>query len=191
MNVVLFNGSPRKNGNTHALLQVMSEVFISHQAQCDIVQVGGQLLHGCTACMKCKETQNEQCVFQDDPVNEYIQKMKQSDAIIIGSPVYFSQMTPEIKALIDRCGYVARANNKLFSRKIGAAVAVARRAGMMPTFHSINDFFFINDMILPGSDYWNVGIARDIGEISEDKEAIHVMERLAENIVWLHQKINR
>jgi multimeric flavodoxin WrbA len=140
--------------------------------------------------MICKEKRDEKCYYDDDPINGYIQKMKNADAIIIASPVYFSQMTTETKALIDRCGYTIGANGKFLSRKIGAGFAVARRAGMMPTFHSINDFFFINDMIVPGSKYWNVGVAKEEGEIEKDTEGIQIAARLAENILWLHNKLN-
>ena len=115
--------------------------------------------------------------------------MVASDAIIIGSPVYFSQMTTEAKALIDRCGYVAGANGKLLSRKIGAGIAVGRRAGRMTTFNALNQFFLINDMVVPGSTYWNVGVARDPGEIAEDAEGLATIDRLTENILWLDKKL--
>ena len=190
MKVLLFNGSPRVNGNTTHLLSHMIQIFEQHQASTEVVQIGGEYIHGCTACMSCKENKDEKCIYDDDNVNTYIQKMKEADAIIIASPVYFSQMTPETKALIDRCGYTIGANGKFLSRKIGAGIAVARRAGMMPTFHSINDFFFINDMIVPGSKYWNVGIAREPGDIEDDEEGIAIVSRLAENMIWLHEKIN-
>lgn len=191
MKALLFNGSPRRDGNTAGLLQKMIRVFDEHAVDSEFIQLGGQLLRGCTACMTCKETQDERCFYDDDAINEYIQKMKQADAIVIGSPVYFSQMTTETKALIDRCGYTIGANGKFLSRKIGAGVAVARRAGMMPTFHSLNDFFFINDMIVPGSAYWNVGVAREPGEIEDDEEGIRIVRRLAENMIWLHEKISQ
>jgi multimeric flavodoxin WrbA len=190
MNILLFNGSPRESGNTAFLLNHMIEIFENNNASAEFIQLGGQLIRGCTACMICKEKKDEKCYYDDDPINEYIQKMKNADVIIIASPVYFSQMTTETKALIDRCGYTIGANGKFLSRKIGAGFAVARRAGMMPTFHSINDFFFINDMIVPGSKYWNVGVAKEEGEIEKDTEGIQIAARLAENILWLHNKLN-
>ena len=190
MRALLFNGSPREKGNTAMLLTRMSDVFHEKGAQVDYVQLGGQPLQGCTACMECRTNKNERCVIEGDSINEYIQMMKHSDAIVIASPVYFSQMTSETKALIDRCGYVIGGNGKFLSRKIGAALAVARRAGTMPTFHSINDFFFINDMIVPGSHYWNVGLAKEPGEIEDDEEGLRIATRLAENILWLHDRIH-
>ncbi|MFO8235530.1 MAG: flavodoxin family protein [Bacteroidales bacterium] len=190
MKTLLFNGSPRENGNTAYLLNYMKEIFENYGAKTEFIQLGGQILRGCTGCRTCKETQNEKCVYDDDPINDYIQKMKHADAIIIGSPVYFSQMTTETKALIDRCGYTISGNGKFLSRKIGAGFAIARRAGMMPAFHSINDFFFINDMIVPGSSYWNVAVAKEKEEIANDTEGLQIATRLAENILWLHSKIN-
>ncbi|MFW6100867.1 MAG: flavodoxin family protein, partial [Bacteroidota bacterium] len=147
-------------------------------------------LQGCTACMECRKNKDERCILEGDDINEYIQKMKRSDAIVIGSPVYFSQMTSETKAFIDRCGYVIKGNGSFLSRKIGAAVTVARRAGMMPAFHSINNFFFINDMIVPGSQYWNVAVAKEPGEVQNDEEGYKIVTRLAENMIWLHSKIS-
>lgn len=190
MNVVLFNGSPRSNGNTAHLLTRMVDVFSQENAKTEIIQLGGTLVRGCTACMECRKNKDERCVLEDDAVNEYIQKMKGADAIVIGSPVYFSQMTSETKALIDRCGYVIKGNGSFLSRKIGAAVTVARRAGMMPAFHSINNFFFINDMIVPGSQYWNVAVAKEPGEVKNDDEGYKIVTRLAENMIWLHEKIS-
>jgi multimeric flavodoxin WrbA len=190
MHTILFNGSPREEGNTARILSEMIRIFQENNSETEFIQLGGQKLRGCTACMSCKDNKDEKCVYDDDPINDYIQKMKHADAIVIASPVYFSQMTPETKALIDRCGYTIGANGKILSRKIGAGFAVARRAGMMSTFHSINDFFFINDMIVPGSVYWNVGVAKQPGEIENDEEGLKIARRLAENIVWLHNKIN-
>ncbi|MFP4620664.1 MAG: flavodoxin family protein [Bacteroidales bacterium] len=190
MNVVLFNGSPRENGNTAHLLTRMKDVFSQWNAYTEFIQLGGQPLQGCTACMECRKNKDERCILEGDDINEYIQKMKRSDAIVIGSPVYFSQMTSETKAFIDRCGYVIKGNGSFLSRKIGAAVTVARRAGMMPAFHSINNFFFINDMIVPGSQYWNVAVAKEPGEVQNDEEGYKIVTRLAENMIWLHSKIS-
>ncbi len=189
MKAVLFNCSPRPQGNTSFLLKRMSGIFEQAGAESNLVQVGGELLRGCKACNSCKEKKDGHCIEDRDIINQCMDLMVDSDAIVIGSPVYFSQMTTEAKALIDRCGYVAGANGKLLSRKIGAAVAVARRAGRMTTFNAINQFFLINDMIVPGSNYWNVGVARDPGEIEGDEEGLRTVDHLAENILWLHGKL--
>jgi multimeric flavodoxin WrbA len=115
--------------------------------------------------------------------------MADSDGIILGSPVYFSMMTPEMKALIDRAGYVARANSDMFKRKVGAAVVAVRRAGGMPTFDAINHFFLISQMIVPGSSYWNIGIGGKKGDVKKDEEGMKTMEDLGKNMAWLMKKL--
>jgi multimeric flavodoxin WrbA len=190
MRAVLFNGSPRAGGNTRWLLDYLGGKLAALGGEVDIVQVGGQTIRGCMACMKCKEHKDGHCAVKTDILNQCLDKMVAADVIVIGSPVYYSSMTAETKALIDRAGYVSGANDRLLSRKIGAGVAVARRAGRMTTFNAINQFFLISDMIVPGSRYWNVGIARDIGDMEKDEEGLLIMERLAQNIAWLHEKIS-
>jgi multimeric flavodoxin WrbA len=117
--------------------------------------------------------------------------MKAADGIILGSPTYFSMMTSEMKALIDRAGYVARANNHLFKRKVGAAIVAVRRAGGMPTFDAINHFFLINQMIVPGSTYWNLGFGNKKGEVEKDDEGLKTMDTLGKNIAWLIKKTKK
>ena len=131
-----------------------------------------------------------ECKIVNDNVNLYIKKMYEADGIILGSPTYFSMMTSEMKALIDRAGFVARSNNDLFKRKVGAAVVAVRRAGGIPTFDAINHFFLINQMIIPGSSYWNVGIGLNKGDVEKDEEGIKTMEDLGKNMAWLLKKIN-
>jgi multimeric flavodoxin WrbA len=115
--------------------------------------------------------------------------MREADGIILGSPTYFSMMTPDMKALIDRTGYVARANKQMFKRKVGAAVVAVRRAGGMPTFDAINHFFLINQMIVPGSSYWNIGIGNKKGEVETDEEGMKTMDDLGRNMAWLIKKL--
>ena len=115
--------------------------------------------------------------------------MKEADGIILGSPTYFSMMSPEMKALIDRTGYISRANNHLFKRKVGAAVVAVRRAGGMPTFDAINRFFLISQMVVPGSSYWNIGVGSKKGEVETDEEGLKTMETLGRNMAWLIKKL--
>jgi multimeric flavodoxin WrbA len=154
----------------------------------EIIQIGGKVFRGCTGCRKCSETKNEKCIF-DDKINGYIQKVKSADILILGSPVYFSDVTSEMKAFIDRIGYVTRSNGFMLKRKIGAAVIAVRRAGAIPSFDSINHFFLINEMIVPGSSYWNLGIGREKGDVVNDIEGMKTMQTLGENIAWLANKI--
>jgi multimeric flavodoxin WrbA len=190
MKVVGFNGSPRKEGNTHLLLQRVFSVLEKRGIETEIVQLGGNLVRGCTACLWCKDHQERRCVYQDDIINECITKMIEADGIVLGSPTYFAGLTTETKALIDRGGYVTRNNGNLLRRKVGAAVTAVRRAGAVNIFNGINHFMLINEMIIPGSIYWNLGVGRDIGDVENDEEGMKTMDALGENIAWLLEKIS-
>jgi multimeric flavodoxin WrbA len=189
MKVVAFNGSARKDGNTAVLLKRVLQVLEAEGFETELVQLAGEQVSGCNACRTCYTTKNKRCVIEDDNVNAYIQKMLDADGLILGSPVYFSMMTPEMKALIDRAGYVARANEDMFKRKVGAAVVAVRRAGGMPTFDAINHFFLISQMIVPGSSYWNIGFGRKKGDVEGDEEGMQTMEDLGRNMAWLIKKL--
>jgi len=191
LKVIAFNGSARKDGNTSILLKRVLQVLEAEGIETELIQLAGELICGCNACRTCYTTKNNRCVIENDNVNVYIQKMLGADGIILGSPVYFSMMTPELKALIDRAGYVARANGDIFKRKVGAAVVAVRRAGAMPTFDAINHFFLISQMIVPGSSYWNIGIGHKKGEIEGDEEAMETMETLGRNMAWVLKKLKR
>lgn len=189
MNVVAFNGSARKDGNTAILIRRVLKVLDDEGIKTEFIQLAGQQVRGCSACGICKKNKNRQCKIVDDKVNLYIEKMASADGIILGSPTYFSMMTPEMKALIDRAGYVARANDDMFKRKIGAAVVAVRRAGGIPTFDALNHFFLISQMIVPGSSYWNVGIGLGKGDVEKDEEGLKTMDDLGVNMAWLLKKI--
>jgi len=190
MKVVAFNGSPRPEGNTAFLLNRVRCELEKAGIETELVQVGGSRIHGCGACYKCQGNKNRRCSVDDDPANEYIAKMDAADGILIGSPTYFADLTPETKALIDRCGFVARANGGMFRHKPGAAVVVNRRAGSIHAFDSINHFFLISEMIIPGSSYWNVSLALKPGDAERDAEAIATMETLGRNMAWLLKKLH-
>lgn len=189
MKVVAFNGSARKDGNTAVLIRRVLSVLESEGIETELIQMAGQLIHGCTACGTCRKIQNKQCKIVNDNVNSYIEKMAAADGIILGSPTYFSMMTSEMKALIDRAGFVGRANDDLFKRKVGAAVVAMRRAGGIPTFDGINHFFLISQMIVPGSSYWNVGIGLGKGDVEKDEEGLKTMDDLGKNMAWLIKKL--
>ena len=189
MKVVAFNGSPRKNGNTSILIKTVLDVLDNQGIETETVQVGGHSIRGCIACYNCFENKDRHCAQTKDLLNACIDLMLAADGIILGSPTYFSCMTPEMKALIDRAGMVSRANEMMFKRKVGAAVVVARRAGAVHTFDSINHFFTIGEMIIPGASYWNVGFGRNKGEVENDAEGLSTMKSLGENMAWLIKKI--
>ena len=191
MKVVAFNGSARKDGNTAILIRRVLHVLEAKGIETELIQLVGEQIRGCNACRTCYSTKNKRCIIEDDNVNAYIQKMIEADGIILGSPVYFSMMTPELKALMDRAFYVARANSDMFKRKVGAAVVAVRRAGGIPTFDAINHFFLISQMIVPGSSYWNIGVGRKKGDVEGDEEGMKIMEDLGKNMAWLLKKTNR
>ena len=191
MKVVGFNGSPRKDGNTELLLQTVCSKLKENGAETEIIQIGNSLIHGCTGCRKCYETQNEQCIITTDEINSWVQKVIQADVLLLGSPVYFADITPEMKAFIDRVGYILRSNGNPQKHKIAAGVVAVRRAGGLTAFDSINRFFLVNQMIVVGSSYWNVGIGREKGDVLSDEEGMKTMKTLAENIFWTWEKLNK
>ncbi len=178
MKIVAFNGSPRANGNTKRLLQVALAPLTEAGFETEIIQVGGKALRGCRACGICKTSQNRTCAQTGDEMNGFIDKMLEADGVLIGSPTYFADITSETKALIDRCGYVARANGNLLTGKVGAAVIAVRRAGGMTAFDTINRFFAVEGMLIVGSSYWNIGIGRDAGDVEADEEGLQTMRDL-------------
>ena len=189
MKAIAFNGSPRADGNTAFLLNKVLEPLRAAGVETEVYQLGGKNIHGCRACYGCRKLGNGRCAYDDDIVNECIGKMVAADAIILGSPTYFADLTPETKALIDRAGFVARMNGDLFKRKVGAAVVAVRRAGELHAFDSITHFFLISQMIVPGSSYWNVGFGRDRGDVEKDAEGLATMKTLGENMAWVMGKL--
>lgn len=190
MKVVAINGSPRKGGNTEIMLNAVLEPIKAAGIETKIIQVGGQNIHGCRGCWACQKLLNRKCAFNDDIVNDILEDLFSANAIIWGTPSYYSNMTPELKALIDRAGIVASANGKLFRHKVGAAVIAERRGGGSFIQASIHEMMLMSEMIIPGSTYWNFGFGRDKGEISADAEAMANMKNLGENILMLIQKLN-
>ena len=190
MKVIAFNGSARKDGNTAILINHVLTELKEEGISTELIQLAGRNIHGCRACMKCSENMDKRCVMNDDVVNECIKKMIEADGIILGSPTYFTDVSAEMKALIDRTGYVAKANGGLLRRKVGAAVVAVRRAGSIHAFDTINHLFFISEMIVAGSSYWNVGIGREKGQVNSDEEGITTMKVLGKNMAWLLKKIH-
>ncbi len=190
MKVIAFNGSARKDGNTAILINHVFRELEKAGIKTELVQLAGKTIRGCAACFKCFENKDQRCSVKTDVVNECIEKMIEADGIILGSPTYFADVSSELKALIDRAGMVSIANGYMYKRKVGAAVVAVRRAGAIHVFDSINHFFFINQMIVPGSSYWNLGIGREKGEVEKDEEGVRTMKVLGENMAWLLKKIN-
>lgn len=190
MKVVAFNGSPRPDGNTAYSIRIVLAELEKEGISTEFIQLGGRKVFGCLACGRCREAKNMKCVRTDDEINTYISKMLEADGIIIGSPTYFSNVTTEVKALIDRCGYAIRGGGNPLKGKVGAAVVAVRRAGSNFTYAAINFFFGINEMVVAGSNYWNMTLARDRGDVMRDTEGIRTFETLGRNMAWLIKKIN-
>ena len=190
MKVVAFNGSARKDGNTAILLNAVLDELKREGFETALVQLAGKSLQGCIACYKCFENKNKKCAVEKDEMNSYIEEMIGANGILLGSPTYFSDVSASMKALIERCGMVARANEDMFRRKAGAGVVAVRRAGATHVLSSLNYFFLIGQMIIPGSSYWNLAIGREPGEVRNDNEGMQTMISLGRNMAWLIKKIH-
>lgn len=191
MKVVAFNGSPRVNGNTAQSIRIVLAELKKDGIETEFVQLGGRKVFGCLACEKCWETQDNRCIRQDDEMNSFIQKMQEADGIIIGSPTYFSNVSTEVKALIDRCGFVAKANGgDMLRGKVGASVVAVRRAGATFVYSAINFFFGIAEMSIPSSSYWNMTLALEPGDVQKDEEGIQTFQTLGKNMAKLLRQVN-
>ncbi len=191
MKVVAFNGSARKGGNTADMLKAVLVQLEANGIETELVELGGKKMHGCIACYKCFENKDGRCAVKNDFMNECIERMNDTDGILLGSPTYYANISTEMKALIDRVGLVARANGNTLRRKVGAAVVAARRGGAVHAFNSMNHFFFINEMVVPGADYWNMGFGMEKGDVLKDEEAMHTMQVLGDNMAWVMKALNK
>jgi multimeric flavodoxin WrbA len=187
--VVAFNGSARKGGNTSILLKYVLKELENEGIETELIEMSGTKIHGCLACRECSKRKDHRCGQTSDMGNVYIEKMEQADGILLGSPTYVADISPEIKALMDRACLVSKANGGMFRHKVGAAVVAVRRAGAIHAFDALNHFFLINEMIVPGSSYWNIGIGLEPGDVERDEEGIRTMRVLGQNMAWLLKKI--
>jgi len=189
LRVVAFNGSARKNGNTSILLRHVLKELEAEGIETEFVEMSGAPIHGCLSCRECSRRKDRRCGQTGDMGNVYIEKMDKADGILLGSPTYVSDVSPEIKALIDRACLVSRANGGMFRRKVGAAVVAVRRAGGIHVFDALNHFFFITEMVVPGSSYWNIGVGLEPGDVERDTEGIQTMKTLGANMAWVLKKL--
>lgn len=185
MKVVAFNGSPRANGNTAYALNVVGEELKKEGIEFEVIHVGNKTIRGCIACMGCVKNQNERCVIANDEVNDWIQKMKEADGILLGSPVYYAGIPGTMKSFLDRAFFVTSVNQSMLRHKVGATVAVVRRSGGVATFDALNHYIMYSEMIVPTSNYWNVTHGRDAGEAVKDEEGNQILRILGKNMAWL------
>ena len=186
MKVVGFNGSPRKDGNTGILIRKVFHELEKEGIETELVQLSHKHIHGCIACLKCQEEKDRRCAVDDDAANEYIEKMIQAQGVVLGSPVYFMDVTPEMKALIDRAGFVSRSNGGMFRNKVGSLVAALRRAGAMHTLDTMSHFFMSMEMFMVGR---AIGIGRDKGDVEKDEEGLVLAKALGQRMAWLLKKL--
>jgi len=189
MKVLSVNGSPRPEGNTAAMLRRVCGHLAEAGGEVREICLEKYDLEPCIACMQCAEQKDGYCHGRGDDLNALIDLSREADVILLGSPVYFGSLTAQMKIYLDRVGFVSRVSDKFLNRKIGAAVVPARRAGRLFTFAELNMWFLINGMVVPGSGYWNVGVALAEGELAADTEALETLDELARNILWLAERI--
>lgn len=189
MKVLGINGSPRKNGNTSILINAVFDELKSHGIETELVQLRGPI-RGCTACGVCGGKKNKRCIMENDGINEIIEKMEAADGIIIGSPVYFADVTAEMKAFIDRVGMVSASNGGLMKHKVAGAVMAVRRGGATHAFDTMNHFLHHLQTYMVGASYWNMAYGMNPGDVAHDEEGMNNMKVLGENMAWILEKIN-
>ncbi len=182
---IAFNGSPNAQGNTYHALQMVVDELEKEGIETELLHVGNKAIRGCLACGQCAKKKNEQCIQTEDEVNGWIQKMKEADGILLGSPVHFSAVAGTMKSFLDRAFYVTGVNDRMLRHKVGAAVVAVRRSGGLPTFNQLNNFLCYAEMLLPTSNYWNVIHGTRPGEATQDEEGKQIMRILGKNMAWL------
>ncbi|MEN6457961.1 MAG: flavodoxin family protein [Thermoguttaceae bacterium] len=189
MRVLGISGSPRRNGNTDILVRTALDGLTAEGVETEFLSLADRPVKPCIACGGCFQQEEPRCTLKDPAFDGILEKFAAADGILVGSPVYFGSATPQTMALLDRVGYVARRHPDLLRRKVGAAVVVARRAGQNFTFAQLNYFFLIAEMIVPGSNYWNVAFGREMGQVENDAEGLDTVKTLAQNMAWLLKKL--
>ena len=184
MKVVAFNGSPKKEGNTFQGIMMVAEELKKEGIEVEIIHVGNKNIRGCLACNGCVRNQNEKCVINDE-VNGWIQKMKDADGIILGSPVHYASIGATMKAFLDRAFFVTSVNKSMLRHKVGATVVAVRRSGGIPAFQQLNNYINYSEMLMPSSNYWPVIHGMDPGEAKGDEEGRQIMSLLGKNMAWL------
>ena len=186
--VLGINGSPHKDGNTALLIRKVFFELESRGIATELIHLSEHPVKGCTACRACFGNRDKKCAVTDDSLNECLEKMAASDGIVLGSPVYSSNVTSQMKAFLDRSAMVLAANRGLLKYKAGAAVVAARRGGAIAAFDTMTHFLHSKEMLLVGSTYWNMAYGNEAGEAEEDTEGMENMKNLGENMAWLFKE---
>ncbi|MDD3071613.1 MAG: flavodoxin family protein [Methanoculleus horonobensis] len=183
--VVLLCGSPRREGNTAKVLGECARVLEREGIETETVSLEEMRILSCTACGLCT---NGECAL-DDGLNEIIEKIREAEGFIVGTPVYFGTARGDVTAALQRIGMVSMASDSFLSRKVGGPIAVARRGGHTATLQELLMFYLMNDMIVPGSTYWNMVFGRTPGEALGDEEGMKTVRRFAENVAFLIKRL--
>ncbi len=186
MKAIAIVGSPRKKGNTEILARHTLKAIEEEGLNTELISLAGLEIKPCNACEVCKK--EERCSIEDDLFPIYT-KMKEADAIILASPVYFGSATALIKAVMDRAGYIGYLNGRVFNGKVGGPLVVARRAGKNFTFAQLAYWFSIQGCFVPGSTYWNVAFGHGKGEVEQDEEGMRTAWNFGKNIAFLVKKL--
>jgi len=189
MKVIAINGSPRSEGNTHYAIQAVLQELEKEGIEGEEIRIGHRAVRGCLACGKCGKNKNEECVQTGDDLNLWIQKIKQADGLVLGSPVYFSAVAGTMKCFLDRAFYVAGSNGGLFRHKVGISVVADRRAGAVPAFDQMNNYLHYAEMFVPSSNYWNVVYGTLPGDAAKDREGEQILRILGRNMAWLLKSV--
>jgi multimeric flavodoxin WrbA len=189
MKVIGINGSPRKGGNTDHSIRAVFRCLEAAGIETEIVQIGGKIERGCNGCWACRKTKDNKCILPDDGLNDLLLRIKDCDGILLGSPTYFSDVTPEMKAFLDRAGTVSNANGGLLVHKAGSAITTVRRGGASHTLDTMNHFLHCQQTYMVGSSYWNMVYCREIGEAEKDEEGMKTMKTLGENMLYLLERL--
>ena len=182
MKVIAFNGSPKAIGNTYVSINAVAEELKKEGIDVEIINVGNKNITGCKACGGCSKT--GKCVINDG-VNEMIEKMKDADGIILGSPVYYAGLNGTMKAFLDRAFMLVGANGAFLRHKVGVSVAVARRAGTIQAVDEMNKFLSFYEMVIPTANYWDVAFGGAPGDVLKDEEGMQIMRVLGKNMAWV------
>lgn len=182
MKVIAINGSPRKNGNTSQALKIMADELKEQGIEVEIIQIGHLNIHGCIGCGYCRTSEENQCVFKDDIVNDVAKKMREADGFILASPTYYAGIAGTMKAFLDRVFYTS---SKYFKYKVATSISVVRRAGGVDVVHQLNNYLNLAQTVMPPSQYWTIAYGLAKGEVIQDEEGIQTIRKNAKSMAWL------
>ncbi|MBP2133454.1 multimeric flavodoxin WrbA [Methanomicrobium sp. W14] len=186
--VIILNASPRENGNTKILCTECADAIESAGFTTEIISFRGKAFTSCIACGSCKKT--GKCAI-DDGLNDVIDEIKDAQGLIVAAPVYFGTARGDIMSAIQRISMVSYAGERFLSKMVGGPIAVGRRGGQTATIQELLMFYFINDMIVAGSDYWNIAFGGDTGAVAEDKEGIDTVRKFGSNVAFILKSLNQ